>query len=174
MLDDGHPPPASEAQEARIHGRTDEENMDEASRLREQMRRDALNELDDVEEDSRSPPFANGVRSGKSQSSVSEEADPDAEQIDWASFVPGVQRVLSMSVSTRGLSLYMPSHYQRSLFGICSLYQPGQRKPSTHLTYLVSSLRADHLYCFWCAARYGTVEEMDGPGGCPGEEEDDH
>ena len=51
---------------------------------------------------------------------------------------------------------------------------PPNHQAPTHLSYLIDSLRIDHLYCFWCAARYGSVEEMNAPGGCPGEDEDDH
>lgn len=43
-----------------------------------------------------------------------------------------------------------------------------------NLAYLVSQLRHEHLFCFWCATKYSSWEEMEGPGGCPGEEEDDH
>lgn len=46
--------------------------------------------------------------------------------------------------------------------------------PQEHLAFLVSQLRTEHLFCFWCGSRYGSFEEMDGPGGCPGEDEDDH
>ncbi|KAL7424545.1 hypothetical protein Q5752_000229 [Cryptotrichosporon argae] len=42
------------------------------------------------------------------------------------------------------------------------------------LKYLVSQLRAEHLYCPWCALKYRSWEEMVGPDGCPGEDEDDH
>ncbi|KAJ9118864.1 hypothetical protein QFC24_006063 [Naganishia onofrii] len=135
-----------------VQGRPDVENVDEASRLREQMRRDALVELgadgendnDDAERLAIRPGAAKGTPSGPVLGQEEGGGNgKDDEQVDWTSFVPGVRRVLAMS-------------------------------PSTHLTYLVSSLRADHLYCFWCAARYGSVQEMEGPGGCPGEEEDDH
>ncbi|KAJ9098123.1 hypothetical protein QFC21_004452 [Naganishia friedmannii] len=143
-LVDGGDPGAAE----KVQGRPDEENMDEASRLREQMRRDALVERGGGDEDDEAEPVPVRSGAGKSRGSVpvsghEEEDGAGDEQVDWTSFVPGVQRVLSMS-------------------------------PSTHLTYLVSSLRADHLYCFWCAARYASVQEMEGPGGCPGEEEEDH
>ncbi|EJT45576.1 hypothetical protein A1Q1_06022 [Trichosporon asahii var. asahii CBS 2479] len=43
-----------------------------------------------------------------------------------------------------------------------------------NLAFLVSQLRNEHLFCFWCASKYASFEEMDAPGGCPGEEEDDH
>ncbi|BEI84498.1 hypothetical protein CcaverHIS002_0411020 [Cutaneotrichosporon cavernicola] len=43
-----------------------------------------------------------------------------------------------------------------------------------HLAYLVSQLRNEHMFCFWCGSKYSSFAEMDGPGGCPGEEEDDH
>jgi hypothetical protein len=43
-----------------------------------------------------------------------------------------------------------------------------------HLAYLVSQLRHEHTFCFWCGSKYASFEEMDGPGGCPGEDEDDH
>ncbi|KAJ9117532.1 hypothetical protein QFC22_004382 [Naganishia vaughanmartiniae] len=144
LLDDGNPASEQQAQ-ARVQGRADEENMDEAGRLREQMRRDALVELDADDEANDAQEAPARPRKGKVSGSVPahDDAELDDEQVDWASFVPGVQRVLAMS-------------------------------PSEHLTYLVSSLRADHLYCFWCAARYGSVQEMEGPGGCPGEEEEDH
>ncbi|TXT15802.1 hypothetical protein VHUM_00305 [Vanrija humicola] len=46
--------------------------------------------------------------------------------------------------------------------------------PAEHLAFLVSQLRTEHLFCFWCGSRYASFEEMDGPGGCPGEDEDDH
>lgn len=42
------------------------------------------------------------------------------------------------------------------------------------LAYLVSQLRNEHMFCFWCAYKYASFEEMDGFGGCPGEDEDDH
>ncbi|WOO81534.1 G patch domain-containing protein 11 [Vanrija pseudolonga] len=46
--------------------------------------------------------------------------------------------------------------------------------PQEHLAFLVSQLRTEHLFCFWCGSKYASFEEMDGPGGCPGEDEDDH
>lgn len=46
--------------------------------------------------------------------------------------------------------------------------------PTSHLSFLVDELRQKHLYCFWCQSAYASFEEMEGPGGCPGEEEDDH
>ncbi|KAL1410825.1 hypothetical protein Q8F55_001768 [Vanrija albida] len=46
--------------------------------------------------------------------------------------------------------------------------------PQEHLAYLVSQLRTEHLFCFWCGSKYASFDEMDGPGGCPGEDEDDH
>ncbi|ADV23243.1 Hypothetical Protein CGB_G0290W [Cryptococcus gattii WM276] len=46
--------------------------------------------------------------------------------------------------------------------------------PATYLTFTVDQLRHEHLFCFWCAYKYKSYEEMEGPGGCPGEEEDDH
>ncbi|KAK4683583.1 hypothetical protein P7C73_g6656, partial [Tremellales sp. Uapishka_1] len=47
-------------------------------------------------------------------------------------------------------------------------------EPAEHLAFLVSQLRNEHLFCFWCASKYASFAEMDGSGGCPGEEEDDH
>ncbi|EIW72125.1 hypothetical protein TREMEDRAFT_25391, partial [Tremella mesenterica DSM 1558] len=47
-------------------------------------------------------------------------------------------------------------------------------KSDEYPAYLLSQLRTEHLFCFWCGYKYSSFEEMDGPGGCPGEEEDDH
>lgn len=47
-------------------------------------------------------------------------------------------------------------------------------QPKDHLKYLLSQLRHEHLYCLWCSFKYKSYDEMDGSGGCPGEEEDDH
>lgn len=82
------------------------------------------------------------------------------QEVDWKSYIPGVQRVLHMTVSPLPL---LPRHRLTPL-----------PKPAEHLAFLVDSLRVEHLYCFWCAAKYGSVQEMEGPGGCPGTEEDDH
>ncbi|GHJ85157.1 hypothetical protein NliqN6_1559 [Naganishia liquefaciens] len=108
-------------------------NMSAAERMREEMRRDALVDL--VEDENEPRPEGKKPEQGK-------EGEPEVD-VDWASFIPSVHRVLRMDAPT-------------------------------HLSYLIDSLRIDHLYCFWCAARYGSVEEMNAPGGCPGEDEDDH
>jgi hypothetical protein len=44
----------------------------------------------------------------------------------------------------------------------------------SYFTFLLSQLRHEHLFCFWCGYKYGSYEEMEGAGGCPGTEEDDH
>ncbi|WWC91949.1 uncharacterized protein L201_006901 [Kwoniella dendrophila CBS 6074] len=46
--------------------------------------------------------------------------------------------------------------------------------PSTYLQFVISQLRNEHLYCFWCSYKYNSFDEMESSGGCPGEDEDDH
>ncbi|KAI5452844.1 hypothetical protein NCC49_006384 [Naganishia albida] len=126
---------ASEDEEDQLHairGRPEEENVSAADAMRAAMKRDALV---DLSEEPGEPVL---------RAKVTTEADKVPEpEVDWRSYLPGVQRVLHMS-------------------------------PAEHLAFLVDSLRVEHLYCFWCAAKYASVQEMEGPGGCPGTEEDDH
>ena len=37
---------------------------------------------------------------------------------------------------------------------------------------LVTYLRNEHTYCFWCAVKYNDQQDLDEH--CPGPEEDDH
>ena len=173
-------------------------NVSAADRMREEMRRDALVELDEEAEEP------------KPEMAKKEETEEGEADVDWASFIPSVHRVLRMDVSCafgtlagRTITDRSPDSFPRPFsLARCAYARPthtplGSRSPSitslplhctcfalaiarrtrqppTHLSYLIDSLRIDHLYCFWCAARYGSVEEMDAPGGCPGTEEDDH
>ncbi|WVQ75634.1 hypothetical protein IAR50_005263 [Cryptococcus sp. DSM 104548] len=136
------------------HGK--EENKSEAERLREQMRRDMLSDIDGTEvEDDDEKDVRFGVApdaaprrekvedSGKEKEGEQVEKEEDYEGVDWEEHVPGTKRVLSM-------------------------------EPEEYLTFVVNQLRHEHLFCFWCAYKYGSWGELEGPGGCPGEEEDDH
>lgn len=116
------------------------------------MRRDALVDLSEETE-----PVARRPTPPTTEEAAAAAVDL---QVDWASYIPGVQRVLHMSVRPFPLCLHS--------------LEADPAKPAEHLAYLVDSLRVEHLYCFWCAAKYGSVQEMEGPGGCPGTEEDDH
>ncbi|EAL19884.1 hypothetical protein CNBG0270 [Cryptococcus deneoformans B-3501A] len=133
-----------------------EENISAAERLREQMRRDMLTDLDlgaDRGEEDEEGVLRFGVeesrverlrREGEGEGEQHEHKEEvDYKDVDWEEMVPGTKRVLSMD-------------------------------PATYLTFTVDQLRHEHLFCFWCAYKYKSYEEMEGPGGCPGEEEDDH
>lgn len=85
--------------------------------------------------------------------------------IDWKEMVSGTKKVLAMDVRTQP----RPSQVSPPLTRIKLMQQS-----ETHLRFLLSQLRNEHLYCLWCATKYSSFEEMDGPGGCPGEDEDDH
>ncbi|TYJ58984.1 hypothetical protein B9479_000423 [Cryptococcus floricola] len=136
------------------HGK--EENKSEAERLREQMRRDMLSDIDgaevggDEEKDVKfgvgpdTPPKREKVEDEeKKKEGEQVEEKEDYEGVDWEEHVAGTKRVLSM-------------------------------EPGEYLTFIVNQLRHEHLFCFWCAYKYSSWDELEGPGGCPGEEEDDH
>ncbi|KAH7904145.1 hypothetical protein BJ138DRAFT_1184209 [Hygrophoropsis aurantiaca] len=46
--------------------------------------------------------------------------------------------------------------------------------PQPRLRLLLAHLRETYAYCFWCGAQYADRAEMEGVGGCPGAEEEDH
>jgi hypothetical protein len=169
-----------------VQGRSLDDNKSEAEKMREMMRRDALqDEMDEEEEEEEEDEsgrlrMKSGAVAASSGGAVpvaakaaedgpeKEDADTAEPPEDWQSHVSGVKRVLAMDVGGRDVASPQSREAQADdMLG--HLLQP-----AIHLSFLVSSLREDHLYCFWCAAQYPSYEEMDGPGGCPGEDEDDH
>ena len=160
-----------------ISGKGKDENMSQAARLREMMRQDALETIEpdaDLDEVAGNMAFGGTTTSADKSAGVDEphvdELDKegvDAAPIDWEAQVEGVQRVLAMDVS-RAYGV------RRLVITVSDCRDLSAFQPSTHLSYLLDLLRTEHLYCFWCGCKYNTVEEMDGPGGCPGDDEDDH
>ncbi|KIR68309.1 hypothetical protein I314_01808 [Cryptococcus bacillisporus CA1873] len=139
-----------------------EENISAAEKLREQLRRDMLTDLDlgigqsggegeEEEEgvvrfgveDSRVERPRRELEREREGGEQEHKEKVDYKDVNWEEMVPGTKRVLSMD-------------------------------PATYLTFIVDQLRHEHLFCFWCAYKYKSYEEMEEPGGCPGEEEDDH
>lgn len=145
--------------------------ISQAERLRERMRKDMLSDLhgdgelgggSDKEDDALDRPFGvqDSLKRKRAEGGREDEDGPvlQEDDLDWDSEVQGTKRVLAMDVSSFPLA-----------FGPGLTLQPKQ-----YLDFLVSQLRQEHLYCMWCSYKYGNYEEMDGPGGCPGEDEDDH
>lgn len=156
---------ASSAPQAAVHDPTisRSDNLSAAERLREQMRRDMLTQMGAVDEgDMRfgvKPPTGADVDDRPSKEEVLQQESKGYEGVDWESMVSGTKKVLAMDVS-------QSDHLART--------SADSAQPASHLTFLISQLRHEHLFCFWCAYKYSSYEEMEGPGGCPGEEEDDH
>ncbi|AFR96343.1 hypothetical protein C343_04463 [Cryptococcus neoformans C23] len=134
-----------------------EENISAAERLREQMRRDMLTDLDlGLDQGGDEGEEGEGmVRFGVEDSRVErlqregEGGEHDhKEEVDYKD----VDWEEMVPGTKRVLSM----------------------DPATYVTFTVDQLRHEHLFCFWCAYKYKSYEEMEGPGGCPGEEEDDH
>lgn len=126
----------------------------EAERVRAQMRRDMLTAMPDADE-------GDDIKFGVPRPSADPEKEAlrreldDEKSMDWDAVLAGTKRVLAMNVgASRGDVLTLQA--------------------ADNLAFLTSQLRTEHLFCFWCAARYGSWEEMNAEGGCPGEDEDDH
>jgi hypothetical protein len=137
--------------------------VSEAEKLRERMRRDMLSEVKEEDEDGLlglSKPEVKKAKAGEEAEQVLLDEDCG---VDWNEQVSGTKRVLAMDVS--GHRIRMLCTFARGML---------IAQPATHLRFLVSQLRHEHFFCFWCAYKYASYEEMDGTGGCPGEDEDDH
>lgn len=128
-----------------------------AEKVREQMRRDMLSSLGQVDDEDN---VRFGIPQAKDDKAELREEDAkvvEENKVDWPAQVSGTKRVLSMAVSR-----------------IAPGGDEADVQPREHFKYVLSQLRNEHKYCFWCSYKYKSFEEMDGPGGCPGEEEDDH
>jgi hypothetical protein len=147
-----------------VLGSAAEKNVSAAERLREQMRRDMLSELgteDDILSVGKSRTEGDASAAAKASATMDEVVLDETSGVDWDEQVSGTKRVLSMDVSAKDESV--PADALTPL-----------AQSVTHLRFLLSQLRHEHLFCFWCAFKYASYDEMEGPGGCPGEEEDDH
>ncbi|WVW86410.1 hypothetical protein I302_108456 [Kwoniella bestiolae CBS 10118] len=141
------PPPGNGV----VEGYEKESNLSAAEKMREQIRRDMLSTLksEDDDDDGEEGVVRFGVIGDESREELEggkklQKAEDDEYE--------GVDWEEHVNGAKRVLSM----------------------DPSTYLQFVVDQLRTEHLYCFWCSYKYGSFEEMDGPGGCPGEEEDDH
>ncbi|ORY31652.1 hypothetical protein BCR39DRAFT_493693 [Naematelia encephala] len=130
-----------------IQGQPVQRNLTAAEKLREEMRRDMLTQLGG-EEDSDNDED-DDLAFGKISRQVDEKPERKKQSLeDW----DGIDWAEMVSGAKKVLSM----------------------EPKTHLTFLVDQLRHEYLFCFWCAHRYKSWEELEGPGGCPGVDEDDH
>ncbi|KAK8853443.1 hypothetical protein IAR55_004149 [Kwoniella newhampshirensis] len=134
------------------HGK--QENLSAAEKMREQIRRDMLTDLgdggDDSEDEDGVVRFGTGISAERKHDDMEERqgktGDGETETYEGVNWEDMVSGV------KRVLAM----------------------DPATYLTFVVDQLRNEYLFCFWCAYKYRSFEEMDEPGGCPGEEEDDH
>ena len=139
-----------------------ERYISEAEKTRERMRRDMLTAIPSEEENTiQARKRALGL-DGEGEGDKAEEDKKRYQKIVWAEMVSGTKKVLAMDVSVH------PTLCASSKQGRLTL------QPETHLRFLLSQLRNEHMYCLWCSTKYSSFEKMDGPGGCPGEDEDDH
>lgn len=120
-------------------------NFNKAEQLREQMRREMLSSLGADDVDADSVRFGIPVARDEAKEELKAEEAQAAADAE-------VDWAEMVSGTKRVLSM----------------------APEEQLAYLVSQLRNEHMFCFWCGYKYGSWEEMEGPGGCPGEDEDDH
>ncbi|WVQ94927.1 hypothetical protein IAU59_002013 [Kwoniella sp. CBS 9459] len=129
----------------------DRSNLSAAEKMREQMRRDMLSDLhgDDIDDDDEEGVVRFGIL--PDDSSVKREIK-DVKATEGENDLSGVKWEEMISGAKRVLAM----------------------DPETYLNFVVDQLRHEYLFCFWCAYRYKSYEEMEGFGGCPGEEEDDH
>lgn len=157
-LDDGDDPRQPGERRERDPG------LDElrVARLREQMRRDALQlstGFDDAEQDLGGYPFGLGRRPDDDDAGADKEIDAltfSPEQVAEARQFLGLQ--------VRGLRY---DHFWQIL--LCSnCYQ----KVKDRLDRVLSYLRDQYSYCFWCGTRYGDKGDMDAS--CPGQDEEAH
>ncbi|WWD19871.1 hypothetical protein CI109_104339 [Kwoniella shandongensis] len=133
------------------HGK--EENLSAAERMREQIRRDMLSDLagddDDDEEEG-------VVRFGTGTETITEKKAHGDDQLRGRGKTKDEYEGVKWEEHVPGVKRVL------------------SMDPATYLTFVVDQLRHEHMFCFWCAYKYKSFGEMEGPGGCPGEEEDDH
>ncbi|WWC72246.1 uncharacterized protein I206_106208 [Kwoniella pini CBS 10737] len=145
------PSPSPPPQTTAVEGYEKESNLSAAEKLREQMRRDMLSTL-------------------KSDAN----SDDDDEE--------GLVRFGIIKEDDDGLEegKKLERKYEDEFAGVDWNDQVNGAKrvlamdPEIYLQFVVDQLRNEHLFCFWCSYKYNSFEEMDGVGGCPGSEEDDH
>ncbi|WRT69997.1 uncharacterized protein IL334_006990 [Kwoniella shivajii] len=140
------PSPEPESSTA-VEGFERESNLSAAEKLREQMRKDMLSTLAGDEEDNDEGVIRFGL--AQEDESLAEAKKLDKQKDDE---YRGVNWQEHVQGAKRVLSM----------------------DPATYLQFVVDQLRHEYLFCFWCAYKYATYGEMEGPGGCPGEDEDDH
>ncbi|WVN90023.1 uncharacterized protein L203_105255 [Cryptococcus depauperatus CBS 7841] len=132
---------------ARPHDKS--ENLSAAEILREQLRRDMLSDLGKVNGEEESGELRFGVMPSTLSTTLPFD---DAKSKQQSEEYEGVNWKELVSPVKRVLSM----------------------DSATYLEFVVDQLRHGHLFCFWCAYKYGSWEEIEGPGGCPGTEEEDH
>jgi len=91
-------------------GYTREKHVSAAERMREQMRRDMLTDLDGEEEDDGDEGLPPGRKA--------EEEEADMEGVDWEEMVSPTKRVLSMDVSR------FVERHSRTLMRIVACFAP--------------------------------------------------
>ncbi|WVF67331.1 hypothetical protein IAT40_002082 [Kwoniella sp. CBS 6097] len=130
----------------------DGSNLSAAEKMREQMRSDMLSDLHGVDYDDNDDEgvVRFGILSDESKNEIQEIKKANNENGEKGS--EGVKWEDMVPGAKRVLAM----------------------DPETYLNFVVDQLRHEYLFCFWCAYRYSSYEEMEESGGCPGEEEDDH
>ncbi|WWC64837.1 uncharacterized protein I303_107451 [Kwoniella dejecticola CBS 10117] len=147
------PPSSPRAQAAPVEGYEKESNLSAAERLRRQMRDDMLSESRG-EGDGDSDDEEGLMRFG-----VIKEDDGDLQE--------GKKLPSTAEIEDE----YAGVHWEDHVDGVKRVLS---MDPETYLQFVIDQLRTEHLFCFWCSYKYASFDEMDGVGGCPGVEEDDH
>ncbi|WVR09636.1 hypothetical protein IAU60_006709 [Kwoniella sp. DSM 27419] len=143
------PSPGPETRPEPIQAFEREQNVSAAEKLRAQMRRDMLSELGTEDDD----------EPGVMRFGVLENDEREARK--------AVATKPSEELTTEEAKLDWEEH-------VSGTKRVLSMDAATYLAFEVDQLRNEHLFCFWCAYKYRSFEEMDGPGGCPGQDEDDH
>ncbi|OCF61544.1 hypothetical protein L486_01196 [Kwoniella mangroviensis CBS 10435] len=147
------PSPSPPPNRGGVEGYEKESNLSAAEKLRDQMRKDMLSTLksdDDHEDDE-----------GVIRFGVMDDSEPGQER---GKKLP-TQKLNENEDEYKGVSWEEHVNGAKRVLSM---------DPSTYLQFVVDQLRTEHIFCFWCSYKYSSFEEMDAPGGCPGEEEDDH
>ncbi|WVQ83658.1 hypothetical protein IAT38_005801 [Cryptococcus sp. DSM 104549] len=146
------PSPSRSASPVPIVAHDKNDNLSAAEKLREQMRREMLSELGGEDSDDEGA-LRFGLPSDAKASGSSElEKEKETDEQEKEKAQEGVDWEEMVPGAKRVLSM----------------------DPATYLTFVVDQLRHEHLFCFWCAYKYKSYEEMEGEGGCPGDDEDAH
>jgi hypothetical protein len=159
ILDDEDEPVPRQLDERRVRDPGPDEPS-RVARLRGQMRKDALQSttgFDDAEQDFGGYPF--GLRRQSDDNDAG--ADNEADALEFSlEQVAEARQFLSLQV--RGYD-----HLRQNL--TCSNCS---QKAKDRLDRVLSYMRDQYAYCFWCGTRYRDKEDMDAS--CPGQNEEAH